>query len=151
MPVAFCKWRKWKGWVVHSSWGVTEGCSDVLPHYLTTLKVLVSKGPQYVHDFRSRMSLYWISYNLVHFPVISWQDSAVEGVSSSSSTKDVGCASPVTDRKKHRRKKSLNQKGDATTGQADGKCLQLQMCFYNQHSPNPNKEGNNHSAIIIWC
>lgn len=48
-------------------------------------------------------------------------DSAVEGVSSSSSTKDVGCASPVTDRKKHRRKKSMNQKGDATIGQADAK------------------------------
>uniref|UniRef100_A0A665XAZ5 ArfGAP with GTPase domain, ankyrin repeat and PH domain 2 n=1 Tax=Echeneis naucrates TaxID=173247 RepID=A0A665XAZ5_ECHNA len=45
--------------------------------------------------------------------------SVVEGVSSSSSTKDVGSASPVTDRKKHRRKKSMNQKGDATTGQAD--------------------------------
>uniref|UniRef100_UPI003AB00561 arf-GAP with GTPase, ANK repeat and PH domain-containing protein 2-like n=1 Tax=Centroberyx gerrardi TaxID=166262 RepID=UPI003AB00561 len=48
-------------------------------------------------------------------------DSAVEGVSSSSSTKDVGSASPVTDRKKHRRKKSMNQKGDATIGQADAK------------------------------
>uniref|UniRef100_A0A668TMH3 Uncharacterized protein n=1 Tax=Oreochromis aureus TaxID=47969 RepID=A0A668TMH3_OREAU len=47
------------------------------------------------------------------------EDSAVEGVSSSSSTKDVGSASPVTDRKKHRRKKSMNQKGDATAGQAD--------------------------------
>ncbi|XP_063330354.1 arf-GAP with GTPase, ANK repeat and PH domain-containing protein 1-like [Pelmatolapia mariae] len=48
-------------------------------------------------------------------------DSAVEGVSSSSSTKDVGSASPLTDRKKHRRKKSMNQKGDATAGQADAK------------------------------
>ncbi|CAN9512273.1 unnamed protein product [Ophioblennius macclurei] len=48
-------------------------------------------------------------------------DSAVEGVSSSSSTKDVGSASPVTDRKKHRRKKSMNQKGDAAIGQADAK------------------------------
>uniref|UniRef100_A0A8D0DI44 ArfGAP with GTPase domain, ankyrin repeat and PH domain 2 n=1 Tax=Sander lucioperca TaxID=283035 RepID=A0A8D0DI44_SANLU len=46
-------------------------------------------------------------------------DSAVEGVSSSSSTKDVGSSSPVTDRKKPRRKKSMNQKGDATIGQAD--------------------------------
>uniref|UniRef100_A0A671YC04 ArfGAP with GTPase domain, ankyrin repeat and PH domain 2 n=1 Tax=Sparus aurata TaxID=8175 RepID=A0A671YC04_SPAAU len=46
-------------------------------------------------------------------------DSAVEGVSSSSSTKDVGSSSPLTDRKKHRRKKSMNQKGDATLGQAD--------------------------------
>ncbi|KAM9759751.1 arf-GAP with GTPase, ANK repeat and PH domain-containing protein 1-like [Menidia menidia] len=48
-------------------------------------------------------------------------DSAVEGVSSSSSTKDVGSASPCTDRKKNRRKKSMNQKGDATMGQADAK------------------------------
>ncbi|XP_070815198.1 arf-GAP with GTPase, ANK repeat and PH domain-containing protein 1-like [Chaetodon trifascialis] len=48
-------------------------------------------------------------------------DSAVDGVSSSSSTKDVGSSSPVTDRKKHRRKKSMNQKGDATIGQADAK------------------------------
>ncbi|XP_029947384.1 arf-GAP with GTPase, ANK repeat and PH domain-containing protein 1-like [Salarias fasciatus] len=48
-------------------------------------------------------------------------DSAVEGVSSSSSTKDVGSSSPVTDRKKHRRKKSMNQKGDAAIGQADAK------------------------------
>uniref|UniRef100_A0A671Y8M5 ArfGAP with GTPase domain, ankyrin repeat and PH domain 2 n=1 Tax=Sparus aurata TaxID=8175 RepID=A0A671Y8M5_SPAAU len=47
------------------------------------------------------------------------QNSAVEGVSSSSSTKDVGSSSPLTDRKKHRRKKSMNQKGDATLGQAD--------------------------------
>ncbi|XP_056129735.1 arf-GAP with GTPase, ANK repeat and PH domain-containing protein 1-like [Lampris incognitus] len=48
-------------------------------------------------------------------------DSAVEGVSSSSSTKDVGPSSPTTDRKKHRRKKSMNQKWDATIGQADAK------------------------------
>ncbi|XP_055016295.1 LOW QUALITY PROTEIN: arf-GAP with GTPase, ANK repeat and PH domain-containing protein 1-like [Boleophthalmus pectinirostris] len=47
-------------------------------------------------------------------------DSAVEGVSSSSSTKDMGSGSPLTDRKKHRRKKSVNQKGDAI-GQADAK------------------------------
>ncbi|CAG11751.1 unnamed protein product, partial [Tetraodon nigroviridis] len=48
-------------------------------------------------------------------------DSAVEGVSSSSSTKDVGSSSPLTDRKKHRRKKSVNQKGDAASGPADAK------------------------------
>uniref|UniRef100_A0A3B4TLY3 ArfGAP with GTPase domain, ankyrin repeat and PH domain 2 n=1 Tax=Seriola dumerili TaxID=41447 RepID=A0A3B4TLY3_SERDU len=99
--------------------GVTEGCSDVLPHYLTMLKVLVSKGPQYVHDLKSSMCLHQIHITWCIGPVLLWLDSAVEGVSSSSSTKDVGSASPVTDRKKHRRKKSMNQKGDATTGQAD--------------------------------
>ncbi|XP_037535547.1 arf-GAP with GTPase, ANK repeat and PH domain-containing protein 1 [Nematolebias whitei] len=48
-------------------------------------------------------------------------DSAVEGVSSSSSTKDVGSASPLTDRKKYRKKKNTNPKGDATLAQADAK------------------------------
>ncbi|XP_032415544.1 arf-GAP with GTPase, ANK repeat and PH domain-containing protein 2 isoform X4 [Xiphophorus hellerii] len=35
--------------------------------------------------------------------------------------KDPGQASPMTDRKKNRRKKSMNQKGDAAVGQADAK------------------------------
>lgn len=65
-------------------------------------------------------------YDFVFFTTIKqscllWSDSALEGVSSSSSTKDVGSASPLTDRKKHCRKKSMNQKGDAAAGQADGK------------------------------
>uniref|UniRef100_A0A3Q3RPQ1 Arf-GAP with GTPase, ANK repeat and PH domain-containing protein 1-like n=1 Tax=Mastacembelus armatus TaxID=205130 RepID=A0A3Q3RPQ1_9TELE len=58
-------------------------------------------------------------HNLSHFATLLFLDSAVEGVSSSSSTKDVGSASPVSDRKKHRRKKSMNQKGDSAVGQAD--------------------------------
>ena len=62
--------------------------------------------------------------------VLLWPDSAVEGVSSSSSTKDVGSSSPVTDRKKHRRKKSLNQKGDAAIGQADGNSYENTLCVY---------------------
>ncbi|XP_041747711.2 arf-GAP with GTPase, ANK repeat and PH domain-containing protein 1 isoform X1 [Coregonus clupeaformis] len=48
-------------------------------------------------------------------------DSAIEGVSSPSSSKDTGPASPMVDRKKHRRKKSMNQKGDIAIGQADAK------------------------------
>ncbi|XP_010879494.2 arf-GAP with GTPase, ANK repeat and PH domain-containing protein 1 isoform X1 [Esox lucius] len=47
-------------------------------------------------------------------------DSAIEDVTSPSS-KDVGPASPIVDRKKHRRKKSMNQKGDTAIGQADAK------------------------------
>uniref|UniRef100_A0A8C7V4Y6 ArfGAP with GTPase domain, ankyrin repeat and PH domain 2 n=1 Tax=Oncorhynchus mykiss TaxID=8022 RepID=A0A8C7V4Y6_ONCMY len=46
-------------------------------------------------------------------------DSAIEGVSRPSSYKDTGPASPMVDRKKHRRKKSMNQKGDVAIGQAD--------------------------------
>uniref|UniRef100_A0A3P8YZQ1 ArfGAP with GTPase domain, ankyrin repeat and PH domain 2 n=1 Tax=Esox lucius TaxID=8010 RepID=A0A3P8YZQ1_ESOLU len=47
----------------------------------------------------------------VHGPEGASTDSAIEDVTSPSS-KDVGPASPIVDRKKHRRKKSMNQKGD---------------------------------------
>ncbi|KAG5836279.1 hypothetical protein ANANG_G00252910 [Anguilla anguilla] len=48
-------------------------------------------------------------------------DSAIETVSSPPSAKDLAPASPMIDRKKHRRKKSMNQKGDAAIGQAEAK------------------------------
>lgn len=108
-------------------------CSDVPRHYLTTLRVLVSKMPFNLCIFGLKnfdvLSVIFI-FNLKGVFVFLRSDSAVEGVSSSSSTKDIGSSSPVTDRKKHRRKKSMNQKGDVTTGQADGKCCQPHMCFY---------------------
>ncbi|CAL8335932.1 unnamed protein product [Lota lota] len=44
-----------------------------------------------------------------------------EGVSRSSSARDAAGTSPPSDRKKHRRKKSLNQKGDSAAGQSDAK------------------------------
>ncbi|XP_061076041.1 arf-GAP with GTPase, ANK repeat and PH domain-containing protein 2 isoform X2 [Conger conger] len=46
-------------------------------------------------------------------------DSAIETVSSPPTAKDLAPASPLIDRKKHRRKKSMNQKGDAAIGQAE--------------------------------
>ena len=49
----------------------------------------------------------------------------MEGVSSSSSTRDAAGTSPPSDRKKHRRKKSLNQKGDSAAGQSDGNASNL--------------------------
>ncbi|XP_054625320.1 arf-GAP with GTPase, ANK repeat and PH domain-containing protein 2 isoform X2 [Dunckerocampus dactyliophorus] len=44
---------------------------------------------------------------------------ALEGTSSPFSGKDAGQSSPMADRKKNRRKKSMNQKGDAAVGQAE--------------------------------
>lgn len=96
-------------------------CSDVPQHCLTTLRVLVSRkklsrSPYLLLNPAPEDS------DLICCPsALTLADSAVEGVSSSSSTKDVGSSSPLTDRKKHRRKKSMNQKGDAASGQADGK------------------------------
>ncbi|XP_041945101.1 arf-GAP with GTPase, ANK repeat and PH domain-containing protein 1-like isoform X4 [Alosa sapidissima] len=46
-------------------------------------------------------------------------DSSVEGVSSPTSGKEPGPSSPMIDRKKTRRKKSMNQKGEAASGQAE--------------------------------
>ncbi|KAJ8390181.1 hypothetical protein AAFF_G00109200 [Aldrovandia affinis] len=46
-------------------------------------------------------------------------DPAIEAVASPPTTKDHIPSSPATDRKKHRRKKSMNQKGDLAIGQAE--------------------------------
>lgn len=45
---------------------------------------------------------------------------ALEGTASHFAGKDSNQSSPMSDRKKHRRKKSMNQKGDAAVGQAEG-------------------------------
>lgn len=45
---------------------------------------------------------------------------ALEGAASPFSGKDPSQSSPLSDRKKNRRKKSMNQKGDAAVGQAEG-------------------------------
>ncbi|XP_036387003.1 arf-GAP with GTPase, ANK repeat and PH domain-containing protein 1-like isoform X4 [Megalops cyprinoides] len=46
-------------------------------------------------------------------------DSSTEGMHSLPAAKDPPPSSPMIDRKKHRRKKSMNQKGDAAIGQAE--------------------------------
>ena len=54
---------------------------------------------------------------------------ALEGAATG---KDPGQSSPMTDRKKNRRKKSMNQKGDAAVGQAEGSSTQrlsLELVF----------------------
>nr|XP_057911500.1 arf-GAP with GTPase, ANK repeat and PH domain-containing protein 1-like isoform X2 [Doryrhamphus excisus] len=76
-------------------------------------------------------------------------DSAFEGVSSSSSTKDVGSTSPVEDRKKHRRKKSMNQKGDATVGQADAKRKMWKLkSFGSLRNVSKTDEENNDFLVV---
>ncbi|XP_041744010.2 LOW QUALITY PROTEIN: arf-GAP with GTPase, ANK repeat and PH domain-containing protein 1-like [Coregonus clupeaformis] len=68
-------------------------------------------------------------------------DTAIEGVSSPSSSKDTGPASPMVDRKKHRRKKSMNQKGDTTIGQSDPKRKMWKLKSFGSLR-NINKTGN---------
>lgn len=49
---------------------------------------------------------------------------ALEGTANPFAGKDPGQASPMSDRKKNRRKKSMNQKGDTAVGQAEGNITQ---------------------------
>ncbi|CAL8255213.1 unnamed protein product [Gadus morhua 'NCC'] len=46
---------------------------------------------------------------------------ALEGVANTFSAKEASQSSPLSDRKKNRRKKSMNQKGEAVVGQAEAK------------------------------
>lgn len=48
-------------------------------------------------------------------------DSGIEGATSPPLGKDHIPSSPMTDRKKKKRNRSINLKGDAAAGQADGK------------------------------
>ena len=47
----------------------------------------------------------------------------LEGTASPFAGKDPSQSSPMGDRKKNRRKKSMNQKGDAAAGQAEGNVI----------------------------
>lgn len=58
---------------------------------------------------------------LVQFIIFCTKPSdALEATASLFAGKDPGQSSPMSDRKKNRRKKSMNQKGDAAVGQAEG-------------------------------
>lgn len=48
---------------------------------------------------------------------------ALEATAGSFGGKDPSQSSPMSDRKKNRRKKSMNQKGDAAVGQAEGNII----------------------------
>ena len=52
---------------------------------------------------------------------------ALEGATSPFAGKDPSQSSPMSDRKKNRRKKSMNQKGDTAVGQAEGDKM---LCIY---------------------
>lgn len=56
----------------------------------------------------------------------------LEGSAGQFAGKDPGQASPMSDRKKNRRKKSMNQKGDAAVGQAEGNVTFIGKSF--EHS-----------------
>uniref|UniRef100_A0AAY4D878 Small monomeric GTPase n=1 Tax=Denticeps clupeoides TaxID=299321 RepID=A0AAY4D878_9TELE len=80
-------------------------------------------GPDGTGCFNSECVSYFVillQNNKIMLILCPLPDSAIEGTSSTSSIKDPSPSSPMADRKKTRRKKSMNQKGDAAIGQAEG-------------------------------
>uniref|UniRef100_A0AAY4DBB2 Small monomeric GTPase n=1 Tax=Denticeps clupeoides TaxID=299321 RepID=A0AAY4DBB2_9TELE len=79
-------------------------------------------GPDGTGCFNSECVSYFVillQNNKIMLILCPLPDSAIEGTSSTSSIKDPSPSSPMADRKKTRRKKSMNQKGDAAIGQAE--------------------------------
>nr|XP_046253062.1 arf-GAP with GTPase, ANK repeat and PH domain-containing protein 2 isoform X2 [Scatophagus argus] len=79
---------------------------------------------------------------------------ALEGAASPFSAKDTSQSSPMSDRKKNRRKKSMNQKGDAAVGQAEAKRKMWKLKSFGSLR-NINKTGNRWGAmeltqLVLW-
>lgn len=68
VPAASCRWKRWKDWEVHSSWGVTEVCSDVPPRCPTTLRALVSEVVLFVPVYLQR-TWYFVPEVYIYFDV----------------------------------------------------------------------------------
>ncbi|XP_071333538.1 arf-GAP with GTPase, ANK repeat and PH domain-containing protein 2 isoform X3 [Trachinotus anak] len=76
---------------------------------------------------------------------------ALEGTASPFAGKDPGQSSPMSDRKKNRRKKSMNQKGDAAVGQAEAKRKMWKLkSFGSLRNINKTEEENADFIIVSF-
>ncbi|XP_028266152.1 arf-GAP with GTPase, ANK repeat and PH domain-containing protein 2 isoform X3 [Parambassis ranga] len=76
---------------------------------------------------------------------------ALEGTASPFSGKDPSQSSPMSDRKKNRRKKSMNQKGDAAAGQAEAKRKMWKLkSFGSLRNINKTEEENADFIIVSF-
>ncbi|XP_041656176.1 arf-GAP with GTPase, ANK repeat and PH domain-containing protein 2 isoform X4 [Cheilinus undulatus] len=76
---------------------------------------------------------------------------ALEGAASPFSGKDPGQSSPMSDRKKNRRKKSMNQKGDTAVGQAEAKRKMWKLkSFGSLRNINKTEEENADFIIVSF-
>uniref|UniRef100_UPI0037E8CEE5 arf-GAP with GTPase, ANK repeat and PH domain-containing protein 2 isoform X2 n=1 Tax=Semicossyphus pulcher TaxID=241346 RepID=UPI0037E8CEE5 len=76
---------------------------------------------------------------------------ALEGAASPFAGKDPGQSSPMSDRKKNRRKKSMNQKGDAAVGQAEAKRKMWKLkSFGSLRNINKTEEENADFIIVSF-
>ncbi|XP_074537687.1 arf-GAP with GTPase, ANK repeat and PH domain-containing protein 2 isoform X1 [Halichoeres trimaculatus] len=76
---------------------------------------------------------------------------ALEGAASPFSGKDPGQSSPMSDRKKNRRKKSTNQKGDMAVGQAEAKRKMWKLkSFGSLRNINKTEEENADFIIVSF-
>ncbi|MED6284472.1 hypothetical protein CHARACLAT_019514 [Characodon lateralis] len=85
---------------------------------------------------------------------LSAKAQSVDGLEVTAGTfagKDPGQASPMSDRKKNRRKKSMNQKGDAAAGQAEAKRKMWKLkSFGSLRNINKTEEENADFIIVSF-
>lgn len=81
---------------------------------------------------------------------------ALEGTAIPFAGKDLSSqSSPMSDRKKNRRKKSMNQKGDAAVGQAEGNCSNINLfglsnTLYSNETSNKVPKWTLYLAVTVW-
>lgn len=102
-----------------------EEFSDAPPRCLPKHKVLVCTTDKIFHllppgqeHFSYISTLTMLS--CINYYILHKTSDALEATASLFAGRDPGQSSPMSDRKKNRRKKSMNQKGDAAVGQAEG-------------------------------
>lgn len=102
-----------------------EDFSAAPPRCLPKHKVLVCTTDKIFHllppgqEHFSYISTLTMLSCMIHYFLHKTSDT-LEATASLFAGKDPGQSSPMSDRKKNRRKKSMNQKGDAAVGQAEG-------------------------------
>ncbi|XP_039656319.1 arf-GAP with GTPase, ANK repeat and PH domain-containing protein 2 isoform X3 [Perca fluviatilis] len=82
---------------------------------------------------------------------LSTKAQSVDALEGAATGKDPGQSSPMTDRKKNRRKKSMNQKGDAAVGQAEAKRKMWKLkSFGSLRNINKTEEENADFIIVSF-
>ncbi|KAJ3586785.1 hypothetical protein NHX12_013178 [Muraenolepis orangiensis] len=76
---------------------------------------------------------------------------ALEGAANPFAAKEASQSSPLSDRKKNRRKKSMNQKGDAVVGQAEAKRKMWKLkSFGSLRNINKTEEENSYFIVVSF-
>lgn len=128
-PLCRCRWPVWR-FVPSRRWARTSALPLLIVHQSTKCRYVPQGMKPFSHHRRLRHSGCSLSSaatenNSVMYVLLCLRQmsDALEATAGSFGGKDPSQSSPMSDRKKNRRKKSMNQKGDAAVGQAEGNII----------------------------